>query len=397
MKNIIERKVNGITMISLVVTIVVLLILAGISITAVTGNNNIIKNAQIASEESNKSEEKEIVKEAIVYAMKKNKYGNAEKQYVKEQLNKNSKVESVEEFTNGVEVRFKSSRTYVIATDGNVYNSREDVPINKTPEEIKEDNIKSISNIGKKVNFVSKYNNELIWRLFYEDNRYVYLISSKLDENNKEIAAQRTNYGAYGGLGLINQLNTSYTGSANITDEFLKSLNSKWHTYIENDANAQYRTSESAKSIAWFMDQNKWKNWKDEAGVAQYVIGGPTIELFFKSFNSTAESNSQTQVGLTIVNGGYDTTIETNRMIKHEYNNGIYHLDGETNSFWLASPGGNNNNDSDIGLRVRTSGGGSGRIYGIYFGQTGYNLGVRPVAILPMSAYIESDYHIIEE
>ena len=43
MKNIIERKANGITMISLVVTIIVLLILAGISITAVTGNNNIIK------------------------------------------------------------------------------------------------------------------------------------------------------------------------------------------------------------------------------------------------------------------------------------------------------------------------------------------------------------------
>ncbi len=397
MKNYINNKISGITMISLVITIIVILILTGITITALTANNSVINKTSIAKEENNKLQERELVQEAVLYATKKNKYGNVESQYVREHLNNNSEVESIEEFDNGVEVRFKSTRTYVIAVDGNIYNNRDEVPINKTPEEIKEDNIKNILNIGKKVNFISKYNRELIWRLFYADDSYVYLISSKLDDNNKEIAAQRTTYGAYGGLGLINQLNTSYTGSANITDDFLKSLNSKWHTYLEDDANAQYRTSESAKSVAWFMDQNKWKNWKDEAGVAQYVIGGPTIELFFKSFNATATSNSQTQISLEINNGGYDTTIETNRMIQYEYNKGIYHLDGETTSFWLASPGGNNNYDSDKGLRVRTSGGGSGRVYGIYFGQTGYNLGVRPVAIIPLSAYIESEYNIIEE
>ena len=43
MKYEFENKADGITMISLVVTIIVLLILAGISINAVTGNNNIIK------------------------------------------------------------------------------------------------------------------------------------------------------------------------------------------------------------------------------------------------------------------------------------------------------------------------------------------------------------------
>ena len=40
------KEVRGITIISLVVTIVVLLILAGISINAVIGDNGIIKKAQ---------------------------------------------------------------------------------------------------------------------------------------------------------------------------------------------------------------------------------------------------------------------------------------------------------------------------------------------------------------
>ena len=61
-----------------------------------------------------------------------------------------------------------------------------------TEEEKKEREIKKTSNIGKKVNFVSKYSNELIWRLFYADDDYVYLIASKIgnngiDENSNKI------------------------------------------------------------------------------------------------------------------------------------------------------------------------------------------------------------------
>ena len=65
--------------------------------------------------------------------------------FVINNLSADAVKQSVEEFANGVEVRFKSSRTYVIATDGNIYNSREDIPINKTPEQIKEDKITGLS------------------------------------------------------------------------------------------------------------------------------------------------------------------------------------------------------------------------------------------------------------
>ena len=50
----------GITLVALVVTIVILLILAGVSINLVVGNNGIITQAKKAREETNKSNENEM-------------------------------------------------------------------------------------------------------------------------------------------------------------------------------------------------------------------------------------------------------------------------------------------------------------------------------------------------
>ena len=46
MKNTVLKSTNGITLISLVVTIIILLILAGISIASLTGDNGILGQAR---------------------------------------------------------------------------------------------------------------------------------------------------------------------------------------------------------------------------------------------------------------------------------------------------------------------------------------------------------------
>ena len=56
---------NGITLIALVLTIIVLLILAGVSIAMLSGENGILKQATNAKEMTTKAEEKEIIKLAI--------------------------------------------------------------------------------------------------------------------------------------------------------------------------------------------------------------------------------------------------------------------------------------------------------------------------------------------
>lgn len=57
--NNIRRKNNGITLIALVITIIILLILAGVSIAMLTGNNGILTQAKNAKENTAAAEEKE--------------------------------------------------------------------------------------------------------------------------------------------------------------------------------------------------------------------------------------------------------------------------------------------------------------------------------------------------
>ena len=117
------RNQNGITLLVLVITIIILLILAGITIGALTGENGIIKNTKESKEQTEIANEKEILEKATVEAMGKNKYGNIEESELQNALNNETgdgKTEAVdvgEEF----EVLFKeSNRYYTVDKDGNV-------------------------------------------------------------------------------------------------------------------------------------------------------------------------------------------------------------------------------------------------------------------------------------
>ena len=59
-------KKDGITLISLVITIVVLLILAGVSINAVVGDDRVIKSAQESTKLTEESEAKKIMNKVVL-------------------------------------------------------------------------------------------------------------------------------------------------------------------------------------------------------------------------------------------------------------------------------------------------------------------------------------------
>ncbi len=120
-KNI--RKEQGITLLAVVITIVILLILAGITINAITGENGIIGNAGQAKEETEIANEKEIVEKATVQAMGNNKYGNIEESELQEQLDKETKEgkTQIADVGDEFEVVFKeSNRYYIVDKEGNV-------------------------------------------------------------------------------------------------------------------------------------------------------------------------------------------------------------------------------------------------------------------------------------
>ena len=64
-----EQKIRGITLISLIITVVVIFILAGTSIGILTSDNGIFKNGNEAKEQTEISEEKNILKASAVSAL----------------------------------------------------------------------------------------------------------------------------------------------------------------------------------------------------------------------------------------------------------------------------------------------------------------------------------------
>ena len=118
-----NEKEKGITLLALVITVVVLLILAGITIGTITGDNGIIRNAQNAKEDTEIANEKEVVEKATVQTMGNNKYGNVEKDGLQEELDKETgdgKTE-VSEADEYFKVVFKDSeRSYLVDKNGNV-------------------------------------------------------------------------------------------------------------------------------------------------------------------------------------------------------------------------------------------------------------------------------------
>lgn len=82
-KNIVKKQ-TGITIIALVITIVVLLILAGITIGAITGNNGIIGQAQTAKTNTEREQIREQIDVMVVQSIGKN--GNVDKEVLMPKL-----------------------------------------------------------------------------------------------------------------------------------------------------------------------------------------------------------------------------------------------------------------------------------------------------------------------
>ena len=88
-----------------------------------SGDNSIIKQAVNAKTQTDIAQEKEILEQATVVAMGKSKYGNVEKDYLDEELNKTPGSENYNSKSTkkGIIVTYTTSgRSYIIDTDGNI-------------------------------------------------------------------------------------------------------------------------------------------------------------------------------------------------------------------------------------------------------------------------------------
>ena len=104
MEKLFKRKNNNesaITLIALVITIIVLLILAGISISMLTGENGLLTKAGVAKDENIIGEEKEQVKLAYVSVMTKKLENSVDEENLQAELNNSMGTGKTSVSTNG--------------------------------------------------------------------------------------------------------------------------------------------------------------------------------------------------------------------------------------------------------------------------------------------------------
>ena len=358
-----RKKEKGITLIALAVTIIVMLILAGVTIAALTSENGIINQASKVKETSKVAKTEEEAKlEYSNLILEKQMEGHGEETELSDVIGK------LEE--NGYETTEKDGKSYIKI--GEYYyeikleNAQVSIAKERTEGITGGNNGGSGSGItasqiaqtadktgiyGEKVtNYICPNTTGVsTWRIFYADTENIYLIaddyiSFENAPNGKKgtpITKNSTNYRLS-----MDNVYKDYDGATSI-DSIIAN---KWiSSYWKNNSTS---TNPNIKAVAYILDTNAW-NPLYRGENAEYAIGGPTVEMFVKSWNDThsgdkqieceAESNSN-GYKVKFANGSYNTYISG--LAQDEYNSIYIKSDNSNaNAMWLASPSANNNNN----------------------------------------------------
>lgn len=361
------KKENGITLIAVVITVIVLLILAGITIGSLTTDNSIVEKANDASNKTEIASLEEAIDIAVIKA--EGKYSDVNMKHIIEEL-KTSKI-----ITNDDQV---NKNTGAIKTDlGYVIEGKLDDYVGFFASDIANSEDKG-QYYGAIVKGYECENSEGVteWRIFYADQNNIYLITdesidfkympkSKLGKTLVQDSAN-SKYVAFSSI--IGE----YEGSKDIQEN---SLAKKWLSqFLKGYPNSK---NQNIKAVAYMMDTDVWKVFAGEK--AEYAIAGPTIELFCASYQDT---HPDKYIICDVFSPGYkarwnDEPYAANYYVdniaKGEFNK-IYVNQGYT--FWLSSPG------PEVSCVSRSFGGASTGTIDSYYLQETYGGSLRPVVCL---------------
>ena len=331
-----KTRQSGITLVALVVTIVVLLILAGVSISLVLGQNGLIANAKEAREKTKNAtdEESQLINGTIP-------------DYIAEQVNGTT---SGGGSTGGGE------------TPGGGNTSTE-------PETPTTGNASSITadDYGK---VVTNYKDGHTWEIFYADNTNVYLITRD-NVGNQTLNDKVANYNGTSDFDGSDSFKTKYPA---VQAGWLN----KTYTPVANGAGTVNYTSTNPNMEAteYLLDSSVW-NTTYKTVKADWAIGAPTLEMFVASYNKKYADKAVTIDTPTGYGYKYnDALFQNNSLPSNDsvtsgtaqsniYNHGYY--------YWLACPSSN----SSYGVRFVNYI--SAYVYYFSFGTL---YGVRPVVCL---------------
>lgn len=104
------------------ITIVIMLIIATISVTMLSGDNSLINNAGEAKQGVEDKNEKDIINLAVTTVMNNNEFGELVASELKTELESNygDKIDNIDISSDSVEVTFKSGRMYLVGANGSL-------------------------------------------------------------------------------------------------------------------------------------------------------------------------------------------------------------------------------------------------------------------------------------
>ena len=342
-----EKRKNGITLIALVITIVIMLILAGVVVVQLLGDRGLITNTAkskeiyeytSAKEEINltlmsvvaKCEEEKVPYsiDKIIEAIKKDDEKEIEKMFKEE---KTASIKSGVEIVNPsdivITVKKYSKYKFLVGekegttevegikgvttekiTNTTVINDFKSVQefektiLNVNISEKKENTAKVIkgspnSYYGKTVNYSANKIND--WKIFYADNDNIFLITSDylpITALNTVISGNKTIKSATG-LTTTGTCQTYWDNPPSMQEVTSENISFKFSNW------SNYSSYNSGKCVSTLLNTDNWVSFVDET-YADLAIGGPTIEMWMASWNDIYTTD-QLQFGTSKSTYGY--------------------------------------------------------------------------------------------
>ena len=347
------KKNKGITLVALIITIIVLLILAGVSLSFVFNGGILDKSQQAVNEYENAANnESDIL------------------QYINSTLD-----QKINEINSGSGGGSGSTGIQV----GDIVTAEDIVKVEDKSEIY-----------GAEVKGYDCENNAGVesWKLFYADDENVYLIASNyIHKDYCPDGIGGTNiYDNGNGYELsMNNIIDDYNGASDITDESIKKLNEDYFNKFGSE-----NSSDNMKAVVYMLDTSKEVWGKFAGNKAKYAIGGPTLELLFKSYNEKYNTNNKYQAQATSATG-YKISSDGGESFGSVISDSVENLNAaddlyvidETNNasaMWVASPSAH---ASALVYRVSCD----GRVVGCTY----YNdyVGFRPLVCLQSNVQLE--------
>lgn len=141
-----------------------------------------------------------------------------------------------------------------------------------------------------------KISTDVGWKIFYASQDNIYLIADNYIERDylpsgmteEGTIGNKLNTGdsAYSRTAYFENILDNYSTASSRIDNIRKALNNDYF-----NINKYSSIANNMKVTAYMLDITAWSNFEDTNNKAEFVIGGPTLEMLFSSYNQKYGTN----------------------------------------------------------------------------------------------------------